>query len=138
MLICFDTDFPEEEMTSAILNGHYVLQPYATSHWLDHVKAAVQRGMPTSEFEQLCQKIRGFLSRRINPTFNRRLAECKDEKKKKQFEKEQPSMYEGLTQFEHGQAYIYKLLGYINSTMTLEVPEETPKDLSEFLMVSLR
>lgn len=138
MLTCFDPNFSEAEMTSAILNGHYVLQPYATSHWLEHVKAAVQRGMPTSEFEQLCQKIREFLSRRTNSTFRRRLAECKDEKSKKQFEKEQPSIYQGLTHFEHGQAYIYKWLGYINSTMTLEVPEETRKDLSKFLMVSLR
>lgn len=138
MFTCFDPNTSQQEMNIAIIDGHYVLQPYATSHWLDHVKAAIQCDTTSSEFGRLCQKIHMFLARRTNSTFKRRLAECKDEAAKRKFEREQPSMYLGLTQFENQQPYIYKWLGYINSTMTLEFPEETSKDLSKYLSVFIQ
>ena len=132
MFTCFDPTISRKDTETAILDGHYVLQPYATSHWLEHVKAASQCDTTTSEFGLLCQKILMFLSRRTNSTFKRRLAECKNDTETRKFEKEQPSMYLGLKSFEDHQPYIYKWLGYINSTTTLEFPEETSKDLSEY------
>lgn len=138
MFTCFDPNISKQEMNAAIIDGHYVLQPYATSHWLDHVKAANQFDTTSSEFGRLCQKIHMFLARRTNSTFKRRLAECKDEADKRKFEREQPSIYLGLTQFENQQPYIYKWLGYINSTITLEFPEETSKDLSKYSRVFIQ
>ena len=99
-------------MDSAVLGGHYILQAYATNHWLDHVKEGI-RGDPGSEdFVTLSQKILLFLARRTNQNFDRKAARDEGVLELKPFEKVQKRLYQELC--------------YINSSLTTEL-SETPK-----------
>lgn len=96
-------------MDAAALDGHFTLQPYATTHWLDHVKEGIQGDMGSTDFMVLCQKISMFLMRRANQNFDR-----KSMKEERVLE---------LKQFEKDQKHIYRELCYINSSLASELSE---------------
>ena len=122
MLTCFDVSITEEEMDAAILGGHYVLQAYATNHWLDHVKEGIRGDTGSEDFLTLSQKILLFLARRTNHNFDRKAARDEGVLELKPFEKVQKRLYQELC--------------YINSSLTTELSEslkasETSKKNSE-------
>lgn len=109
MLTCFDLNITEEETDSAILDGHYILQAYATAHWLDHVKEGTRGNMGSADFVILCQKIWMFLARRTNQNFDRNSAKKEGVLELKLFEKDQKP--------------IYRELCYINSSLASELSD---------------
>lgn len=119
MFVCFDLNTSDEDSDYANLNGHCVLQAYATSHWLDHVKLGTQGNVSSEDFSGICQKIFVFLCKRTNQNFDRKKAK-----------------WEGvldLTQFERTQPHIYESLCRISSSSALDLPEDpkSKKDQSE-------
>ena len=108
MFPCFDLSITEEEIDVAVRNGYYVLQPYATYHWLEHVKEGM-RGDKDSADSALCQKILIFLARRANQNFDRKSA-----REERVLE---------LKPFEKGQTDLYQELCYINSSLASELSE---------------
>lgn len=120
MFICFDLKVANDELDDALLRGHCVLQAYATSHWLYHVKQSVRDGTDSAEFRRLCQKISTFLARRNNPNFNRKKARVEGIVELKPFRKEEK--------------HIYDTLCLINSSEALELPEHLKfsKDASKW------
>ena len=109
MLTSFDPSITEEEVESAVLGGHYILQAYATHHWLDHVKEGIRDYSGSEDFEALSRKIMMFLARRTNHNFDRKAARDEDVLELKQFEKYQRGLYRDLC--------------YINSSLTTELSE---------------
>lgn len=121
MFTCFDLNVTEEETDAAILGGHYVLQAYATTHWLHHVKECIQGDMGPADMEDLCTKIWRFLVKRTNPNFDRKSAKEERMPELKQLEKKQKDLYRELC--------------YINSSLASELSEslKAPKKNSESL-----
>ncbi len=119
MLTSFDLSMTEEEIDAAILDGHYVLQAYATTHWLDHVKEGIRDDTDSTDFKDLCQKIWKFLARRSNQTFDRKSAKEMGVLELKHLEKQHKD--------------IYRELCYINSSLASELPEslKAPKKNSK-------
>ena len=119
MLTCFDLSITEEEIDAGVLSGHYVLQAYATTHWLDHVKEGIRGDIGSADFMSLCQKIWRFLARRSNQNFDRKSAKDVAVLELKQLEKDHKD--------------IYRELCYINSSLASELPEslKVPKKNSE-------
>ncbi len=109
MFTCFDLSITEEETDRAILDGHYTLQAYATTHWLDHVKEGTRGNTGSAVFDVLCQKIYAFLARRTNQNFDRKSAKEEDVLELKQFKKDHK--------------YIYRELCYVNSSLASELSE---------------
>lgn len=109
MLTSFDPSMTEEERDDAVLGGHYILQAYATNHWLDHVKEGTRGDGGSEDFKALSQKIMMFLARRTNPNFDRKAARKQDVLELKQFEKDHKRLYQELC--------------YINSSLTTELSE---------------
>ena len=119
MLTSFDPSMTEEEVDAAVLGGHYILQAYATNHWLDHVKEGTRGDGGSEDLKILSQKIMTFLARRTNQNFDRKAARDEDVLELKQFEKDQK--------------FLYRELCYINSSLTTELSEslETSKKNSK-------
>lgn len=119
MLTCFDLSITEEEIDGGVLSGHYVLQAYATTHWLDHIKECIQGDIASADFMILCQKILRFLARRSNQNFDRKSVKDVAVLELKQFEKDHKDIYRDLC--------------YINSSLASELPEslKVPKKNSE-------
>lgn len=109
MFTCFDLSITQEEMDAAVLGSHYILQAYATTHWLDHVKESIRDDTSSTDFMILCQKIWRFLAKRTNQNFDQKAARKEGVLELKQFEKDQ----------EH----LYRELCYINSSLALELSE---------------
>ena len=109
MFTCFDPSITEEEIDRAILDGHYSLQAYATTHWLDHVKEGTRGDMGSAGFVALCQKIFAFLARRTNQNFDRKFAKEED--------------FLELEQFKKDHKYIYREMCYMNSSLASELSE---------------
>ena len=109
MLTCFDPSITEEEIDAAVLGGHYILQAYATNHWLDHVKEGIRGDTGSEDFMTLSQKILLFLARRTNQNFDRKAARDEGVLELKPFEKVQKRLYQELC--------------YINSSLTTELSE---------------
>ena len=125
MFTCFDLKVSKNELDDALLRGKCVLQAYATSHWLYHVKQSIRDDTDSTEFRRLCQKISMFLARRNNPSF--------DSKKVR---------VEGtveLNPFQKKEKHIYETLCLVNSTEALELPEhlEFSKDASKWLSLHI-
>jgi hypothetical protein len=66
---CFDTGFPEEAILASILSGGYVLQAYAESTWLEHIKICAQARNKPPTFKGLCEEISAFVEARSNSDF---------------------------------------------------------------------
>ena len=96
MFTCFDLSLTEEEIDNNVLDGHYVLQAYATTHWLDHVEEGIQRDVASIDFTFLCKKIWRFLSIRSNQNFDRKSARDVDVLELKHFEKYEKELYRKL------------------------------------------
>ena len=109
MLTCFDPSITEEEMDAAVLGGHYILQAYATNHWLEHVKEGIRGDTGSDDLVTLSQKILLFLARRTNQNFDRKAAKDEGVLELKPFEKVQRRLYQELC--------------YINSSLTTELSE---------------
>lgn len=126
MFSSFDTNTSDEDIDIAILGGHCVLQAYATSHWLDHVKEGTESGISSEEFMSICYKILIFLSRRTNPNFDRK----KNSRRERVLD---------LKQFEGTQQHIYEWLCRITSSSSLDLPEDPKarKDQSKCPMLPL-
>ena len=120
MFICFDLKVDKDELDKALLRGYCVLQAYATSHWLYHVKQSVRNSTDPAEFRRLCQKILVFLARRNNPNFNRKKAKVEGTVELDPFQKEDKHLYETLC--------------LVNSGEALELPEHLKfsKDASKW------
>ena len=120
MFICFDLKVASDELDDALLRGHCVLQAYATSHWLYHVKQSVRDGTEATEFRRLCQKISMFLARRNNPNFDRKNARVEGIAELSPFQKEEKPIYDTLC--------------LTNSSEALELPEHLKflKDASKW------
>ena len=117
MFACFDLTITEEEVDAAVLGGHYTLQAYATTYWLDHVKEGVSGDMVSEDFAPLCKKMWIFLTRRANQNFDRKSARKEGVLELKHLEKDD----------EH----IYQELCYINSSLASELsdsPKSSKKD----------
>ena len=108
MLTCFDPSITEE-MDSAVLGGHFILQAYATNHWLEHVKEGIRGDTGSEDFVTLSQKILLFLARRTNQNFDRKAAKDEGVLELKPFEKIQRRLYQELC--------------CINSSLTTELSE---------------
>lgn len=119
MFSCFDLSITEEEIDVAVLDGHYVLQAYATNHWLEHVKEGIRGDIGSADFA-LCQKILIFLGRRANQNFDRKSAREERVLELKALEKDQK--------------YLYQELCYVNSSLASELSESLKpyKKNSEF------
>ena len=109
MLTCFNPSIPEEEMDAYILDGHYILQAYATSHWLDHVKEGIRGDTGSQDLMTLIQKITLFLAKRQNQDFDWKALREEGVLELKPFEKHQKRLYQELC--------------YINSSLTTELSE---------------
>ena len=109
MLTCFNPSTPEEEMDAYILDGHYILQAYATSHWLDHVKEGIRGDTGSQDLMTLIQKIMLFLAKRQNQDFDWKAVREEGVLELKPFEKHQKRLYQELC--------------YINSSLTTELSE---------------
>ena len=109
MLTCFDLSITEEEMDATVLGGHYILQAYATNHWLDHVKEGIRGDTGSDDFMTLSRKILMFLARRTNQDFDRKAAKEEGVLELKPFEKVEKRLYQELC--------------YINSSLTTELSE---------------
>lgn len=120
MFTCFDLSIIEEEVNDAVLGGHYILQAYATTHWLDHIKEGIRGDTGSADSKVLCQKILTFLARRTNHYFDRKSAKEEQVLELKQFQKDQKTMYRELC--------------YINSSLAQELSEslESSKKDGEF------
>lgn len=66
---CFDTSFPEEAILASILSGDYVLQAYAESTWLEHIKICARARDKPPTFKGLCEEISAFVEARSNLDF---------------------------------------------------------------------
>ena len=121
MFTSFDLSITEEEIDKAILDGHYVLQAYATTHWLDHVIEGTRGDSGSPELMGLCNKIWRFLATRSNQNFDRKSARNVDVPELKQFDKIEKTLYSDLC--------------YIHSSVASELSEslKAPKEKSEFL-----
>ena len=121
MFRSFDLKVSKDELDDALLRGHCVLQAYATSHWLYHVKQSVRDRTDSAEIRRLCQKISTFLTTRNNPRFDRKKAQVKGTVELKPFQKEEK--------------HIYDTLCLVNSSEALELPEHLKfsKDASKWL-----
>ena len=121
MFICFDSKVSKDELDDALLKGRCVLQAYATSHWLYHVKQSIQDDTDSAEFRLLCQKLSMFLARRNNPSFDRKKARVEGTAELHRFQKEEK--------------YIYETLCLVNSAEALELPEHLKfsQDASKWL-----
>ena len=108
MFPCFDLSITEEEIDAAVRDGHYVLQPYATYHWLEHVKEGIRGNNDSADFG-LCQKMLIFLGRRANQNFDRKSAR----------EERVPE----LNPLEKDQKHLYQELCYVNSSLASELSE---------------
>ena len=108
MFPCFDLSITEEEIDVAVLDGHYVLQPYATYHWMEHVKEGVRGDTGFADFA-LCQKMLIFLGRRANQNFDRKSAREERVLELKPLEKDQKQLYQELC--------------YVNSSLASELSE---------------
>ena len=119
MFICFDLKVTKDELDDALLRGDCVLQAYATSHWLYHVKQSVRDDTGSAEFRSLCQKLSKFLARRNNPSFDRKKARVEGTVELSPFQKEEK--------------HIYETLCLVNSAEALELPEhlKVSKDASK-------
>ena len=93
MFPCFDLSITEEEIDVGVLNGHYVLQPYATYYWLEHVKEGIRGDTDSADFA-LCQKMSAFLGRRANQNFDRKSAREERVLELKPLEKVQKHLYQ--------------------------------------------
>ena len=121
MFICFDLKVSKNELDDALLKGQCVLQAYATSHWLYHVKQSIRDDTDSAEFKSLRQKISVFLARRNNPNFDRKKARVEGNVELNPFQKEEK--------------HIYETLCLVNSAEALELPEHLKfsKDASKWL-----
>lgn len=119
MLTCFDLSITDEEIDAGVLSGHYVLQAYATTHWLDHVKEGIRDDIGSADFMNLCHKIWRFLARRSNQNFDRKSAK-------------EVAVLE-LRPLKKDHEDIYQELCYINSSLASELPEsmKAPKKNSK-------
>lgn len=129
MFTCFDLSITEEEIDAAVLGGHYILQAYVTTHWLDHVKEGIRGNMGSADFASLCQKISMLLGRRANQNFDRKSARKEGVQELKQLEKDQKHIYEELC--------------YINSSLASELseslkPSKKNSESPDFRLSSLR
>ena len=104
----FDLSITEEEIDGAVLDGRYVLQPYATYYWLEHVKEGIRGDTGSADFA-LCQKLLIFLGRRANQNFDRKSAREERVLELKPFEKDQKHLYQELC--------------YVNSSLASELSE---------------
>ena len=109
MFTCFDLNITEEEIDSAILDGHYVLQAYATIYWLDHVIEGIREDIGSTSFRILSQKIWRFLAKRSNQNFDQKSAKKVSVPELKQFEKIDKELYGDLA--------------YIHSSVASELSE---------------
>jgi len=66
---CFDTGFPEEAILASVLSGNYVLQAYAESTWLEHIKICARARDKPPTFKGLCEEISAFVEARSNSDF---------------------------------------------------------------------
>ena len=119
MFPCFDLSITEEDIDEAVLKGQYVLQPYATYYWLEHVKEGIRGDLGSADFA-LCQKILMFLGRRANQNFDRKSAREERVLELKPLEKDQKHLYQELC--------------YVNSSLASELSEslKPSKKDSEF------
>ena len=108
MFSCFDLSNTEDDIDEAIIKGHYVLQPYATYYWLEHVKEGIRGGLDSAGIA-LCQKVLIFLGRRANQNFDRKSAR----------EERVPD----LKPLEKDQKHLYQELCYVNSSLASELLE---------------
>ena len=127
MFPCFDLSITDKDIDAAVLDGHYVLQAYATNHWLEHVKEGIRGDIGSADFA-LCQKILEFLGRRANQNFDRKSAS-----KERVLE---------LKLLEKDQKYLYQELCYVNSSQASELseslkPSKKISELPEFRSLTL-
>ena len=66
---CFDTGFPEEAILASILSGDFVLQAYAESTWLEHIKIYARTRDKPPTFKGFCEEISAFVEARSNSDF---------------------------------------------------------------------
>ncbi|KAL9122533.1 MAG: hypothetical protein Q9187_000915 [Circinaria calcarea] len=66
---CFDVSVDDSAIDDSILAGEYVLQAYAESQWLEHVKQCTQDMPDSSTTVDICQVLVDFLEQRVNPNF---------------------------------------------------------------------
>lgn len=66
---CFDIGFPEDAILASILSGDYVLQAYAESTWLEHIKICARARNKPPAFKGLCEEISAFVKARSNSDF---------------------------------------------------------------------
>ena len=66
---CFDTGLPEDAILASILSGDYVLQAYAESTWLEHIKICARARDKPPSFKGLCEEISAFVEARSNSDF---------------------------------------------------------------------
>ena len=127
MFPCFDLSITEEEIDVAVLEGHYVLQPYATSYWLEHVKEGIRGDVGSTDFA-LYQKILIFLGRRANQSFDRKSASEERVLELKPLEKDQKHLYQELC--------------YVNSSLASKLseslkPSKTDSESPKFRSITL-
>lgn len=66
---CFDMGLPDEAIRTYILSGGYVLQSYAVSQWLEHVRNAATQKSCLQSFPKLCDVINELIHKRMNMDF---------------------------------------------------------------------
>lgn len=99
----------EEQINTAVLDGHYILQAYATTHWLDHVKKSIRGDLGSADFDRLSQNICDFLATRDNKEFDKKSVREEGVLELKKLEKKDEKTYRQLC--------------YINSSLALELSE---------------
>ena len=121
MFMCFDLKISKDDLDDALLRGRCVLQAYATSHWLYHVKQSIRDDTDSADFRRLCQKISMFLARRNNSSFDRKKAKVEGTVE--------------LNPFQKDEKHIYETLCLVNSAEALELPDQLKflKDASKSL-----
>ena len=127
MFPSFDLRITEEETDKAVLDGHYVLQPYATYHWLEHVKEGIRGDTGSADFA-LCKKMLEFLGRRANQNFDRKSAREERVLELKSLEKDQQ--------------HLHRELCYVNSSLASELskslkPSKKDSESPNFRSLSL-
>lgn len=60
---CFDLSLSNEQIKEGILSGAYVLQTYAVSQWLQHIKDAVLQNKEHPDFD-FCYAVHQFIEKR--------------------------------------------------------------------------
>jgi len=63
---CFDPALSDETIRTCISSGAYVLQSYAISQWLEHVKNASTEKACSQQVAKLCYAIDKFIHKRVN------------------------------------------------------------------------